>query len=114
VLLQQTRLQLLQALAAPVQQLQLLLAHQQQQQKDSVSGAQVTNVDELCQELQAWSYLGRHIGQVLFMLDAAASGLAAPQDTKGKPGPVCLHQLCGQGACAADKLSACPVLAQMQ
>jgi hypothetical protein len=46
VLLQQTGLQLLRALAAPVQQLQLLLAHQQQ--KDSISGASYQPGRALC------------------------------------------------------------------
>jgi hypothetical protein len=94
VLLQQTGLQLLRALAAPVQQLQLLLAHQQQH-KGSTACTQAPhtiNVDELCGGyLQWWSSAGSPIGQVLYVLGAAASGLADVAD--GKPVPVLLQRL---------------------
>jgi hypothetical protein len=91
-LLQQTGLQLLRALAAPVQQLQLLMTHQQQQ-TDGISGTQAINVDEVCATLQSCSDIGLDsgspIGQVLYLLGAAASGLAARDNPHGKLVVVC-------------------------
>jgi hypothetical protein len=92
VLLQQTGPQLLQALAAPVQQLQMLLAHQQQL-KDGVSGTQAMDMDNLFEALQLWTDLGSPVGEVLYMLGAAASGLAASIDPLGKLVVVCMRWL---------------------
>jgi hypothetical protein len=100
VLLEQTGLQLLQALAAPVQQLQLLLAHQQQQHKGSTACIQAphnTNVSELCEKVQWWSSAGSPIGQVLYMLGAAASGLS--DVARGKPDPVSCELLASMHSC---------------
>jgi hypothetical protein len=84
-LLQHAGLQLLQALAAPVQQLQLLLAQQQrQQQQRGMTGINASLVDDLCNTLQCSSGMRSSLGQALYMLGAAAAGLAAPDATSDK------------------------------
>jgi hypothetical protein len=80
-LLQQAGLQLLQALAAPVQQLQLLLWWQQQQQGKIEEQASV--VAKLVDMLQSSSDLNSANDQVLYTLGAAC-GLSALDTAQGE------------------------------